>query len=63
LLRPQRRGIHFREFTGKFDQFQPVEGLKRTFGMQAAWRGVEGALKTVVVGVVLVAVIRGCPFS
>ena len=52
-------GIHFKKFTGKFDQFNPVEGLKRTFGMQAAWQGVKALSKTVVVGVVLVAVIQG----
>jgi flagellar biosynthetic protein FlhB len=52
-------GIHFKKFSGKFDQFNPVEGLKRTFGMQAAWQGVKALSKTVVVGVVLFAVIQG----
>lgn len=52
-------GIHFKKFTGKFDQFNPVEGLKRTFGMQAAWQGVKALSKTVVVGLVLLAVIQG----
>ena len=52
-------GIHFKKFSGKFDQFNPVEGLKRTFGMQAAWQGVKALSKTVVVGVVLLAVIQG----
>jgi len=52
-------GIHFKKFTGKFDQFNPVEGLKRTFGMQAAWQGVKALSKTVVVGLVLLAVIEG----
>ena len=52
-------GIHFKKFSGKFDQFNPVEGLKRTFGMQAAWQGVKALSKTVVVGLVLLAVIQG----
>lgn len=52
-------GIHFKKFTGKFDQFNPVEGLKRTFGMQAGWQGIKALLKTVVVGLVLFAVIQG----
>ena len=52
-------GIHFKKFSGKFDQFNPVEGLKRTFGMQAAWQGVKALSKTVVVGFVLLAVIQG----
>jgi flagellar biosynthetic protein FlhB len=51
-------GILFKKFTGKFDQFNPVEGLKRTFGMQAAWQGVKALSKTVVVGLVLLAVIQ-----
>jgi flagellar biosynthetic protein FlhB len=52
-------GIHIKKFSGKFDQFNPVEGLKRTFGMQAVWQGVKAVSKTVVVGVVLVSVIQG----
>jgi flagellar biosynthetic protein FlhB len=52
-------GIHFKKFTGKFDQFNPVEGLKRTFGMQAAWQGLKALLKTVVVALVLLGVIQG----
>ncbi|MES2093293.1 MAG: EscU/YscU/HrcU family type III secretion system export apparatus switch protein [Actinomycetota bacterium] len=52
-------GIQFKKFTGKFDQFNPVEGLKRTFGLQAAWQGVKALAKTVVVGLVLLAVIQG----
>ena len=52
-------GIHLKKFSGKFDQFNPVEGLRRTFGMQAAWQGVKALSKTVVVGLVLLAVIQG----
>ena len=52
-------GIHLKKFTGRFDQFNQVEGLKRTFGMQAAWQGVKALSKTVVVGLVLLAVIQG----
>ncbi|HEY0259169.1 MAG TPA: EscU/YscU/HrcU family type III secretion system export apparatus switch protein [Lacisediminihabitans sp.] len=52
-------GIHFRRLSGKFDQFNPLTGLKRTFGMDALWQGAKALLKTVVVGVVLFAVIQG----
>jgi flagellar biosynthesis protein FlhB len=51
-------GIHFRKFTGKFEQFNLVSGLKRTFGMQALWNGAKAVLKTAVVGLVLYLVVQ-----
>ena len=52
-------GIHLKRFTPKFDQFEPVAGLKRVFGFQALWEGAKALLKTVVVGAVLVSVLQG----
>lgn len=52
-------GIHLKKFTPKFEQFNPVSGLKRTFGTQALWQGAKALLKTAVVSVVLYTVIQG----
>lgn len=52
-------GIHFKKFAGKFEQFNLLSGVKRTFGVEAAWNGFKALLKTVVVGVVLMTVIQG----
>ena len=52
-------GIHFKKFTGKYEQFDLVKGFGRTFGGQAIWNGVKALLKTFVVGVVLYFVIQG----
>ena len=52
-------GIHVKKLAGKYDQFNPISGLARTFGAQALWQGVKALLKTIVVGVVLTAVIQG----
>ncbi len=52
-------GIHFKRPTPHFDQFNPVSGLKRVFGFQAAWEGVKAVVKTAVVGAVLVSVLQG----
>ena len=52
-------GIHVKKLAGKYDQFNPISGLARTFGTQALWQGVKALLKTIVVGVVLTAVIQG----
>ncbi|MGY4856617.1 EscU/YscU/HrcU family type III secretion system export apparatus switch protein [Cryobacterium sp. AP23] len=52
-------GIHIKKLAGKYDQFNPVTGMARTFGTQALWQGVKALLKTVVVGVVLTLVIEG----
>jgi flagellar biosynthesis protein FlhB len=52
-------GIHFSKFKGHFEQFNPVTGIKNTFGTQALWNGVKTLLKTAVVSLVLYAVIQG----
>jgi len=52
-------GIHFKKFTGKYEQFNPVTGLKRVFGGQALWEGVKVLAKTAAVGVVLYMIIQG----
>ena len=52
-------GIHIKKLAGKYDQFNPVTGLARTFGSQALWQGLKALLKTIVVGVVLTTVIQG----
>ncbi len=52
-------GIQFRKFKGKYEQFNVVAGVKRTFGMQALWQGIKALLKTAVVGAVLYTVVQG----
>jgi len=52
-------GIHLKRPAPKFDQFDPVAGIKRVFGFQAAWEGVKAVVKTAVVGAVLVSVLQG----
>ena len=51
-------GIRFKKFKGKFEQFDPVKGLKNTFGTQALWNGAKALLKTAVVGLVLYVVVQ-----
>ncbi|TFD60244.1 EscU/YscU/HrcU family type III secretion system export apparatus switch protein [Cryobacterium suzukii] len=52
-------GIHFKKFTGKYEQFNLVTGMKRVFGTQALWEGVKVLAKTAAVGIVLYWVIQG----
>ena len=52
-------GIHLKRPAPRFDQFEPVAGLKRIFGFQALWEGAKALLKTVVVGLVLFSVLQG----
>ncbi|GEP25415.1 EscU/YscU/HrcU family type III secretion system export apparatus switch protein [Cryobacterium levicorallinum] len=52
-------GIHFKKFTGKYEQFNVITGMKRVFGGQALWEGVKVLAKTAVVGFVLYMVIQG----
>lgn len=52
-------GIHFRRFTGKYEQLDLVKGAGRVFGMQALWEGAKSLMKTLVVGLVLYLVIQG----
>lgn len=51
-------GINFKKFRGKFEQFNLLAGVKRTFGGQALWQGVKALLKTAVVGTVLWLVVQ-----
>ena len=51
-------GVHLKKFTGKYEQFNLVSGVKRVFGMQALWEGVKALLKTAVVGGVLYGVVQ-----
>ncbi|WP_104166904.1 flagellar biosynthesis protein FlhB [Arthrobacter sp. SX1312] len=51
-------GIHVKKFSGKFEQFNVVTGLKRILGGQALWQGAKALLKTGVVGLVLVVVVQ-----
>lgn len=52
-------GIHIKRPAPKFDQFDPIAGMKRVFGFQALWEGAKALVKTAVVGVVLVSVLQG----
>jgi len=52
-------GVHFKKFTGKYEQFDLVKGVGTTFGGQALWGGVKALLKTAVVGLVLYSVVQG----
>jgi flagellar biosynthetic protein FlhB len=52
-------GVHLKKLEGKYEQFNIVTGLGRTFGGQAVWQGVKALLKTAAVGVVLTLVIQG----
>lgn len=52
-------GIHLKRPTAKFDQFNPISGLRRVFGMQALWEGAKAVTKTAVVGLVLLSVVQG----
>ena len=51
-------GVHLKKFTGKFEQFNLVSGVKRVFGTQALWEGAKALLKTAVVAAVLYSVIQ-----
>jgi flagellar biosynthesis protein FlhB len=52
-------GIHFKRFTGNYEQFDLVKGVGRLFGGQALWNGVKALVKTGVVGLVLWFAIQG----
>lgn len=51
-------GVHVRRKFWHFEQFDPVKGLSRTFGVQALWQGVKAVAKTVVLGAVLWVVVQ-----
>lgn len=46
-------GIYFKKFKFDASNLNLVEGVKRTFGLQAVWQGVKAFLKISVVGLVL----------
>ena len=54
-------GIHVssKKLKPSVKQFNLVNGVKRTFGMQALWQGAKAALKTAVIGTVLYTVVQG----
>lgn len=54
-------GLHFsaKKLKPSFKGFDPVQGLKRVFGMQAWWNGTKAALKAVAIGIVLYTVVKG----
>lgn len=54
-------GIHptMHKLKPTFKQFNLVAGVKRIFGMQAAWQGVKAALKAGAIGLVLYTVVQG----
>ncbi|GAB3846627.1 EscU/YscU/HrcU family type III secretion system export apparatus switch protein [Nesterenkonia populi] len=51
-------GVHFRKFKLKTEHLQPVNGLKKVFGVQAVWQGVKALLKTLAVGLMIFAVVQ-----
>lgn len=51
-------GIHVKKFKAKFEHFNLVTGLKRTFGTQALWQGAKALLKTGAVGLAIYLVIQ-----
>jgi len=51
-------GIHIKKFEGKFEQFNLLSGVKRTFGTQSLWEGAKALTKTAVVGIVLFTVVQ-----
>lgn len=55
----QGRGVFpsLKKLKPKFQNFNPVKGLKRVFGLQALWNGAKALLKTTAVGIVLYLVI------
>lgn len=54
-------GLHFspKKLKPSFKGFDPVQGMKRVFGMQAWWNGVKAALKAAAIGIVLYTVVQG----
>ena len=52
-------GVHLRKFSGRYEQFNLVSGMRRVFGMQALWEGAKALLKTAAIGIALWLVIAG----
>ncbi|WP_417235002.1 EscU/YscU/HrcU family type III secretion system export apparatus switch protein [Arthrobacter sp.] len=52
-------GIYFKKFKFDASNLNLVNGMKRTFGLQAVWQGVKALLKIAVVGLVLWVIVAG----
>jgi flagellar biosynthetic protein FlhB len=52
-------GVHLRRFSGRYEQFNLVTGIRRVFGMQALWEGAKALLKTAAIGIALWLVVAG----
>ena len=50
-------GVRMRKFSGRYEQFNLVNGVKRVFGLQALWEGAKALLKTAAIAIALWAVI------
>lgn len=46
-------GVHLRRLTGRFEQFNIVNGVRRVFGMQSLWEGAKALMKTAAIGLAL----------
>lgn len=45
--------VTFKELKPKLDHLQPANGLKKVFGLMAAWNGIKALLKSTAIGLVL----------
>lgn len=52
-------GVYFKKFKFDASNLNLVNGVKRTFGLQAVWQGVKAFLKIAVVGLVLWVIVSG----
>jgi flagellar biosynthesis protein FlhB len=52
-------GIHLKRIGADMSHMNPINGLKRMFGLQALWEGLKALLKSAVVALVLVVVVQG----
>lgn len=52
-------GVYFKKFKFDASNLNLVQGVKRTFGLQAVWQGIKALLKIAVVGLVLWVIVSG----
>jgi len=52
-------GIHLKRFSGHYEQFNVLAGVRRMLGMQAAWEGAKTLLKSGAVALGLYLVVQG----
>jgi flagellar biosynthesis protein FlhB len=52
-------GIHLKRIGADMSHMNPINGIKRMFGLQALWEGLKALLKSAVVALVLVVVVQG----